>query len=77
MMLLYFTLTFDLDGDLCPGRLAHSVGGRADVDAGVVAAHPAELQREALLPLPPGRYQTGLQYALRCQVCLQNFILLH
>ena len=56
-----YQLTFDLDGDLCPGRLADAVGGRADVDAGVAAAHAVQLQRETLLPLPRRRYQTGLQ----------------
>ena len=58
---LCLTLTFDLDGDLGPGRLADAVGGRADVDAGVAAAHAAQLQREALVPLPRRRYHAGLQ----------------
>ena len=46
-------LTFDPDVDLCGGRLADAVGGRAHVDAGVLALDVLDLQGEALLADTP------------------------
>lgn len=56
----FFPLTLDVHVYLGLRRPADPVGGPADVCAGVVSAHPAEVQAQALLVGAAARQQAGL-----------------
>ena len=62
---MHAVLTLDLHVDLGLRRPPHVVGGLADVDAGALALHVAQLERETLVELATGGEEAALERKIR------------